>query len=63
VTLDKINRALRRKARELEVTLKIIQTHDVAKAITFLKGTATRLTDSCLLLDRGLAVSTIFSIH
>lgn len=37
VTLDKINRALRRKARELEVTIKILQTHDAAKAITFLQ--------------------------
>ncbi len=36
VTLDKVNRELRRKARELETTLKILQTHDAAKAITFL---------------------------
>ncbi len=37
VTLDKINLALRQKARELEATLKILQTHDTAKAITFLQ--------------------------
>ena len=42
VTLDKINRALRQKARELETTLKILQTHDTAKAITFLKRNRNR---------------------
>jgi len=42
VTLDKINRALRHKARELEVTVKILQTHDVAKAITFLQRNRNR---------------------
>lgn len=36
VTLDKINRVLRRQARTLEVSLKILQTHDSARAITFL---------------------------
>ena len=42
VTLDKINRILRHKARELEVTVKILQTHDVAKAITFLQRNRNR---------------------
>ena len=37
VTLDKIDRPLRAKARELDVTLKNLQTHDVTKAITFLQ--------------------------
>lgn len=37
LTLDKIDRALRRKARELDVSLKILQTHDETKAVTFLQ--------------------------
>ena len=37
VTLDKINRALRRSAREKNITLKIFQTHDEAKAVTFMQ--------------------------
>ena len=37
ITLDKINHALQRKAREMDATLKILQTHDRAKAITFLQ--------------------------
>tara|TARA_Y100000031_G_scaffold54737_1_gene62361 strand:+ start:3474 stop:3911 length:438 start_codon:yes stop_codon:yes gene_type:complete len=37
VTLDKIDRSLREKARELNVTLKNLQTHDSTKAITFLQ--------------------------
>ena len=37
ITLDKIDRALREKARELDIKLKILQTHDEAKAVTFLQ--------------------------
>ncbi|NQU68228.1 MAG: type II 3-dehydroquinate dehydratase [Candidatus Marinimicrobia bacterium] len=37
VTLDKINRAVRKQVRNEEITLKILQTHDEAKAITFLQ--------------------------
>ncbi|MFQ6610720.1 MAG: type II 3-dehydroquinate dehydratase [Fidelibacterota bacterium] len=37
VTLDKINRALRKYAREKKITLKIFQTHDEAKAVTFIQ--------------------------
>lgn len=37
VTLDKIDRALKRKARDLDITLKTLQTHDSGKAITFLQ--------------------------
>lgn len=37
VTLDKIDTALRRKARNLDITLKTVQTHDPGKAITFLQ--------------------------
>ena len=36
ITLDKVNRALRREVRNSEVELKILQTHDEAKAVTFL---------------------------
>ena len=36
ITLDKIDRALRQKAREFNVTLKILQTHDEAKAVALL---------------------------
>lgn len=36
ITLDKINYALRIKARKLNIKLKFIQTHDEAKAVTFL---------------------------
>ncbi|MEE9166823.1 MAG: type II 3-dehydroquinate dehydratase [Candidatus Neomarinimicrobiota bacterium] len=37
VTLDKIDTALRRKAHELEITLKTLQTHHPGKAITFIQ--------------------------
>ena len=37
VTLDKINTALRRMARHQKVALKILQTDDISKAMTFLK--------------------------
>ena len=37
VTLGKIDTALRRKSRALDVTLKILQTHYPGKAITFLQ--------------------------
>ena len=37
VTLDKINTALRRMARNQKVMLKILQTDDISKAMTFLK--------------------------
>lgn len=37
VTLDKINKALKRKAQELGITLKTLQTHYPGKAITFLQ--------------------------
>lgn len=37
ITLDKIDRALRRKVRGLDIKLKILQTHDEAKAVTFLQ--------------------------
>lgn len=36
ITLDKVNHALRREVRNSEVVLKILQTHDEAKAVTFL---------------------------
>ncbi len=48
ITLDKINRALRQKAREVNATLKILQTHDRAKAITFLQRNR-NWADGCLL--------------
>ncbi|MFQ6616534.1 MAG: type II 3-dehydroquinate dehydratase [Fidelibacterota bacterium] len=37
VTLDKIDTALRRKAHELGITLKTLQTHDSGKAISFVQ--------------------------
>ena len=37
ITLDKINRVLRRQARDVKATLKVLQTNDMAKAITFLQ--------------------------
>lgn len=37
ITLDKIDRALKRKAQQLGVTLKTLQTHYPGKAITFLQ--------------------------
>lgn len=37
ITLDKIDRALRRKAHKVGITLKTLQTHDSGKAITFLQ--------------------------
>ena len=36
ITLNKVNRALRRAIRNSEIELKILQTHDEAKAVTFL---------------------------
>ncbi len=36
ITLDKINRSLRKAARDKEVELKILQTHRIDKAITFI---------------------------
>ena len=48
ITLDKINRPLRRKGRELNATLKILQTHDKAKAITFFQRNR-NWADGCLL--------------
>jgi len=37
ITLDKIDKALKKKSRELNITLKTLQTHHVGKAITFLQ--------------------------
>jgi len=37
ITIDKIDRALLKKAKSLEVQLKIIRTHDEAKAVTFIQ--------------------------
>ncbi|MFQ6673174.1 MAG: type II 3-dehydroquinate dehydratase [Fidelibacterota bacterium] len=37
VTLDRINTLLKRKAKELNLSLKIFQTHYAGKAITFLQ--------------------------
>lgn len=37
ITIDKIDRALRKKAKSLEVELKIIRTHDEAKAVAFVQ--------------------------
>jgi len=37
VTLDKIDTTLKRKANELDITLKTLQTHYSGKAITFLQ--------------------------
>ncbi len=37
VTLDKINKVIRRYIREKEITLKIYQTHSIEKAITLLQ--------------------------
>ena len=36
VTLDKVNRALRKEVRNQDINLKIFQTHDEGKAVTFL---------------------------
>ena len=36
VTLDRVNRALRKEVRNKEIDLKILQTHDEGKAVTFL---------------------------
>ena len=36
ITIDKIDRAIRRKAKELDLKLKFLRTHDEAKAITFI---------------------------
>ena len=35
-TLDRVNRALRKEVRNKEIDLKILQTHDEGKAVTFL---------------------------
>ena len=48
ITLDKINRALRRQARDVDATLKILQTHEMARAITFLQRNR-NWADGCLL--------------
>lgn len=37
ITLDKIDTALKRQAKKLDITLKTLQTHKVSKAITFLQ--------------------------
>ena len=37
ITIDKIDRALRRKAKSLEIELKILRTHDEAKAVAFVQ--------------------------
>ena len=37
ITIDKIDRALLKKAKSLEVKLKIIRTHDESKAVTFIQ--------------------------
>jgi 3-dehydroquinate dehydratase-2 len=37
VTLDKINKALRRHVRNRDIELKILQTHKIEKALTFLQ--------------------------
>lgn len=37
LTLDKVNRALRRQVRNSDFELKIFQTHDEARAVTFLQ--------------------------
>jgi len=37
VTLDKINKGIRRYIREKEITVKIYQTHSIEKAITLLQ--------------------------
>ena len=48
VTLDKINTALRREARKKKVTLKILQTDDISKAMTFIKRKR-KWADGCLI--------------
>ena len=48
VTLDKINTSLRREAHQKEVTLKIIQTDDISKAMTFIKQNR-KWADGCLI--------------
>jgi 3-dehydroquinate dehydratase len=37
ITIDKIDRAIRKKAKELNVELKILRTHDEAKAVAFVQ--------------------------
>ena len=37
ITIDKIDRSLRKKAKELEVALKILRTHDESKAVAFVQ--------------------------
>ena len=56
ITLDKINRALQRKAREVDATLKILQTHDRTKGITFLQRNR-NWADGCLLAPGAWARS------
>ena len=48
VTLDKINTALRREARQKKVTLKILQTDSISKAMTFIKRKR-KWADGCLI--------------
>ena len=37
VTLDKLNRCIKKKSKELNIVLKTLQTHHLGKAITFLQ--------------------------
>lgn len=37
ITLDKINKGIRRYIREKDITVKIYQTHSIAKAVTLLQ--------------------------
>lgn len=37
ITLDKINKRIRRYTREKDITVKIYQTHSIAKAVTLLQ--------------------------
>jgi len=37
ITIDKIDRAIRRKSKELNLELKILRTHDEAKAVAFVQ--------------------------
>jgi|TARA_B100000035_G_scaffold35511_1_gene26830 3-dehydroquinate dehydratase-2 len=48
ITLDKINTALRREARQKKVTLKILQTDDMSKAMIFIKQKR-KWADGCLI--------------
>ncbi len=48
ITLDKINTALRREARQKKVTLKILQTDDMSKTMIFIKQKR-KWADGCLI--------------